>query len=264
MSQTQAAPQITGRMFLFEKPELLNREAHGKYGITQTEKPFAFCAKIRAAPITASEFISASRHYPIIFSAQKAMTPLAVLGVLDDVNLFVDDKGLWEDHAYVPGYLRRYPFALATETGGERVAVVFDAAHGSVAENGDNPLFENGEPSAAMQATIEFCQQYEADRLGADQAMKLLEEFDLVTGQSVQYGARPDEEQKTFAQYFGVEEKRLNELSDEKFLDLRKKGLLPLIHAQLTSMGNWRSLLERRAKRFNLTSEQVLDPLRLS
>jgi len=50
-------------------------------------------------------------------------------------------------------------------------------------------------------------------------------------------------------------------LSDDKILSLQKKGLLSLVYAQLMSMGNWRTLLQRRAKRFNLTEADVFKPM---
>jgi hypothetical protein len=263
MSQTPM-PQISGKMYLFEKPELLSKEQHGKYGMKPSTKPFGFCAKIRAVPITISEFIASGRQYPIIFSAEKSLVPLAVLGVIDDANLFVKEDGRWEEHLYIPAYLRRYPFALANETGGERVAVIFDAAHEGISVGGEKPFFVNGQPSEEMQAAIEFCKQYEGDKIQTEQAMRALETYDLIAQQTAQYGPSRDSEQKPFAQYFGVDEKRLNELSDEKFLELRRSGLLPLVIAQMMSMGNWRTILERRARRFNLTVETILERVKLS
>jgi len=62
----------------------------------------------------------------------------------------------------------------------------------------------------------------------------------LIQGQSAQFTPQGASEPKTFAEYFGVDEKRLQELSDEQFLELRKAGLLPLIYAMLMSMSNWR------------------------
>ena len=51
--------------------------------------------------------------------------PLAVVGLQDEVNLFVDEGGAWAENTYVPAYLRTHPFALA-RTGGDRVALVLD------------------------------------------------------------------------------------------------------------------------------------------
>jgi hypothetical protein len=65
---------------------------------------------------------------------------------------------------------------------------------------------------------------------------------------------------QAFARYIGTEEKRLQELADDKYLELRKNNILPILYAQLMSMGNWRTLLDRRARRHGLTGDEVLKP----
>ncbi|MEL7489754.1 MAG: SapC family protein [Pseudomonadota bacterium] len=266
MSQSQPMePQLSGNMFLFERPELLTKETHGGKGVTRPATPFGFCSKIRAVPLTISEIPSAMKDYPVVFMSQEDPIPLAVLGLVDDVNLFVDEKGDWEQNRYIPGYIRRYPFALASETGGDRMAIVIDGAHEGVKEGGEIPFFDaNGESSEATKQAIEFCKQYEQDRQMTVQFMEQLKPLDLIKGQTAQYTPQGSTEQKVFAQYFGVDEKALQDMSDEKFLELRKSGLLAVIYAQLMSLSNWRLLMQRRLVRYNLSEESVLEPVTLS
>ncbi len=239
MSQTPAQPQISGTMFLFEKPELLNKEAHGKFGINRATRPFDFAAKARGIPVTVSEL---GHAFP----------------------LFVDDNGLWEAEAYVPGYIRRYPFALASESGGDRLAVVIDAGHQHLVEGGEMALFQGGEPTEATQNIIEFCKQYETDKVLTDRVLKAIEPFNLLVAQTARYTPGGQTEQVPFAQYFAVDEQRLNALTDEQFLELRRLGALPLLYLQLMSMNNWRNLMQRRARRFNLNDETVTRPVQVS
>ena len=260
MSQTQQAPQLSGKMFLFERPELLNKDQHGHLGMDRPEKPFAFCANVRAIPVTASEMMLAMKHYPIVFLSKEDPMPLAVVGLVDDTNLFVKDDAQWDDNCYIPGYIRRYPFALASETGGERHAIVVDGAHPSIHEGGENRFFtESGESSEATKQAVEFCKQYERDRLVTGDAIKRLIDRDLIQPQNAQYTPQGETEPKTFAQYFGVDEQRLNALDDATFLELRKDGVIPLIYAQLMSMGNWRLLMQRRAARLGLSENEILE-----
>jgi len=258
-------PQLSGNMFLFERPELLTKETHGGLGVTRPESPFGFCAKIRAVPLTLSEVPAAMKDYPVVFMSEKDPIPLAVVGLVDDVNLFVDEKGVWEQNRYVPGYIRRYPFALANETGGERMAIVVDGAHEGIKADGEIPFFDaNGESSEATKQAIEFCKQYEQDRQMTVQFMEQLKPLDLIKGQTAQYTPQGSSEQKVFAQYFGIDEKALQEIDDAKFLELRKSGLLGVIYAQLMSLSNWRMLMQRRLTRFNLTEDKILEPVQLS
>ncbi|WP_051881339.1 SapC family protein [Parvularcula oceani] len=267
MSQTPPAangPQIQGQMFLFRNPQLLTREKHGNLGVSRPERPFAFAEQIRAVPLTVSEVASAMKHFPIIFSDLENPQPLAVLGLIDEQNIFVNDAGEWDENVYVPGYLRRYPFALATDRESDpqnpRMAIIVDEAYEGIQAGGDLPFFDGDQPSDAMKQAMEYCQQYERDRMITQNFAKTLAGYDLLAEQVAQFTPEGGQAQP-FAKYNGVEEKRLNELSDEKFLELRKSNILPILHAQLMSMGNWRALMDRRARRFNLTGEAVLKPL---
>jgi len=267
MSQTppqSAAPTVEGQMYLFKQAELITREAHGDMGITKPEQPLNFAAAARAVPLTISEITTAMRYYPIIFSSEDNPQPLAVLGLMDDVNLFVDDDSEWLEDHYVPGYIRRYPFALATDRESDaenpRMAIIVDAGYDGVQKNGEIPFFEGDGPSESMKQAMEFCQNYERDRIQTNRFAEELKKHDILAQQMAQYTPEGQGAQ-AFARYVGVDEKKLQELSDADYLELRKNNVLPILYAQLMSMGNWRSLLDRRARRFNLTGDDILKPL---
>ena len=266
MSETQeAAPELSGNMFLFERPELLTKEQHGNLGVTPPEKPFAFCSKVRAIPLTVSEIPSAMKDYPIVFASMEEPLPLAVVGLVDDVNLFVDEDGKWQDMAYIPGYIRRYPFALANETGGDRLATVIDAAHPGISEGGEVKFFdENGEASESTKQVIDFCREYESDRRLTEHMMQQLKELELVQGQTAHYTPQGETEPKVFAQYFGIDEQRVKDLADDKYLQMRTTGLAGIVYAQLMSLTNWRLLMQRRMNRYGITEDKILEPIKLS
>ncbi len=261
MSEAQALPEVTGRMFLYERPELLMKEKHGELGLAPTQKPFAFAAKARALPITLGEIPMAMKHYPLIFMSKEQPQLLAVTGLYDDINLFVDDNGNWEDFGYIPGYVRRYPFGVAAEQSGERMAVVIDRGYEGLTATGQNRLFEDGQMTQQTQAAVDFVKTYERDRQLADQFAKLLNHHELIQQQTAHYTPTGASEPVTFAQYFGVDEERLKALPDDKKMEMERQGVLALAYALLMSMGNWRTLLNRRAKRFNLSEQDVFKPL---
>ncbi len=265
MSQTPVAPQITGKMFLFERPELLNRTQHGDLGLDAAAKPYGFCAAIRAVPLTISEIPEASKFYPVVFMSQEEPLPLAILGLNSDLNLFVDDEGKWESTAYVPGYLRRYPFALAGETGGgDRLALVVDAAYEGISKNSERKLFTNGEMSEFVKQAMEFTRTYESDRRLTDQIMKSLKKYDLVQPQTAQYTPVGDASAMPFAQYFGIDEQRIQGLSDEHYLELRRINVLPILYSHIISLGNWRNLISRRMRRLGVSEIEAISAPRVS
>ncbi|WP_425410909.1 SapC family protein [Hyphococcus sp.] len=260
MSEAQASPEITGKMYLYEKPELLMKEQHGDLAMKPAKQPFAFVSKARAVPITLSEIPAAMKDYPLVFMSVEQPQLLAITGLFDDINLFVNEEGGWEDSRYIPGYVRRYPFGLAAETNGERMAIVIDRAFEGIAPDGEVALFKDGEPTEETKAAIEYCKSYERDRQMTDQFAQALKALDLIQPQTAQYTPQGASEPVNFAQYCSVDEKKLGELSDDKVLELYKNGTLPLVYALLMSMSNWRHLLQRRARRFNLSEEDIFKP----
>jgi hypothetical protein len=248
-------------MFLFDKPELINKEQHGDLGVTQPEKRFGFCAAVRAFPLTVSEIPAAMKDYPIVFASQDQLIPLAVVGLVDDVNLFVDEKGDWEQHRYIPGYVRRYPFGVANETGGDRIAIVLDTAYPGLTKGGEIPLFNNGEPSDMTKQAIEFCKSYEEDRHRTNVFAEQMKGLDIVKGQSAQFTPVGESEPRAFAEYLSVEESALKEMPGDKLVELRDNGVLPILYAMVMSMANWRTLLQRRALRYGLSDKDILNPV---
>ena len=68
-----------------------------------------YFATAHAIPLTTDEFIHAQRSMPIVFSAGENPVPLALTGLNEGVNVFVDDEGAARQPFYVPAYVRRYP-----------------------------------------------------------------------------------------------------------------------------------------------------------
>jgi len=263
MSETNAAaPEISGKLYLFEKPEIVNKQQHAGFGVTAPERPFGFCENVRIIPLNANELIFAQKSFPIVFSDGDAPLPLAAVGVVDEKNLFVTAEGQWAEDAYIPNYVRKYPFALAADQNSDRMALVVDAGWEGFVKGGERQIYnETGDATGEIgQNAVDSCRQYEEDRQQTVQFGKLVKDLDLLTQQMAQFTPEGGQQQP-FAQYWAVDENRLKALPNEKFLELRDNGALPLIYAHLMSIGNWRRLVDRRARRFGLTAENVLKPL---
>jgi len=250
MSQTNPT-ELEGKAFLFRKPELLTKEAHGNLGVARPKRPMSFCEDIRAVPLTVSEIASAMKHYPVIFASEENPLPI------------VDENGEWDNTVYIPGYIRRYPFALASDQGSDRMAIIVDGAYEGITKKPETPFFNGENPSEPMAQAMEFCKSYEQEAQITREFSKRLGELGIVKSQVAQYtpeGGEPT----AFAQYFGVDEKLLSELADDKFLDIRKNNMLPILYAQLMSMGNWRLMMDRRVRRYALSPADVLKPISVS
>jgi SapC len=191
-------------------------------------------------PLAADEIFLAQAHYPIVFTAGGPGAPVALVGVAPDKNLFVGADGTWRKGAYVPAYVRRYPFIFVR--GAEnRLALAIDEAAECYAAKGGRALFEKGEPAEGAKQALQFCaafqQQFERAQAftAALDEQKLLVEYraDLRTPQGAGMRLRG---------FRVIDETKFNALPDEVILDWRRKGYLPLVYGQLMSMHRWGAL----------------------
>jgi hypothetical protein len=243
-----ATAEVKGKMFLYEKPELLNKEQHGSMGFTPAERPFDFVRNVRALPLTMSEFASAQRYFPIIFSNAENPVPLAIFGIEDEENLFVDDDGNWDKMCYAPTYLRCHPFAFASEEDG-RMAVVVDMAAASVSDDPQYPFFIEGEVSEHTDALMQVCADFEKERARTHEYCKKIVELDLLTALSATHTPEGTTEPQTFANYISINVKKMNDLPADVVHDLHKRGFLSAMYLQLYSLENWRNLVARKVAR---------------
>ena len=231
-------------MFLYQQPELLNYEQHGGLGIDPKERPFEFARNVDAIPIAAVELVSAQRHYPVVFSDIKNPTLLAIVGVLEPVNLFIDENGQWEKGTYLPGYLRCYPFALAPRPN-DQFAVVIDRAAPSICEGGKQPLFDGKSLAKPIQDHVDYCAKFSSYRQATSVFCDRLAELGLLAGQQAKFTPDGGEEQ-SIGSYVAVDMAKFKELDAKTLKELHLDGTLSGIYAHAYSLDNWMRLLEKR------------------
>src|SRR6202167_3688090 len=95
----------------YKSPRPLDRARDGKLRVSRPTH-FRFAANTNAVPLLIDEFPMAAAYYPIVFAAGNSPVPAAVVGLKNDNNLFLDREGRWLNGAYLPAYVRRYPFIL--------------------------------------------------------------------------------------------------------------------------------------------------------
>ncbi|NKB35187.1 MAG: hypothetical protein GKR91_18980 [Pseudomonadales bacterium] len=237
-----------GSMFLYEKPQILTKEDHGSLGIKAPERPFDFARTIQTIPLVATEIASAQKNYPVIFSNPEDPQVFAVVSVIKDRNMFVDDNGNWAAFHYVPAYLRRHPFAFA-KGDSDQLALVIDRGAQSVSDEPTFPFFDGDKISEDTQKMVDFCSQVEGERQRTREFTAKLVELDLLDVQEVTPGKPGDNEERVkLASYYAVNTKKLDELAPEAMHDLYKSGYLSFIFAHLYSMENWGKLIERKRR----------------
>lgn len=248
MSEEQnGAAELSGKVMMYKNPQPLSLEAHGKLGLKNIEKPFEFASTNHVVPLTVQEFGVAATCMPIIFAPDKK-TPLAVLSARGNQNLFVNAAGMWQEDAYVPAFIRRYPFIFAADEGNDNFVVCIDEGAVMITENSDLPLFNGNEPSEYCKGAMDFLQDFERQRRATDEWVEIVNSMDLMEDKTVTFTpTNPDGSQGEVlkvADYVGISEEKLNALSDAQFLELKNKGALAGIYAHLVSLLQWQKMVQ--------------------
>ncbi len=243
-----SAPDM-GLPLFYNQLEPLSSVAHGDWRARRVEAA-PFFATAHAVPLTVEEFGLAQRHYPIVFSVGDNPVPLALMGLNEGVNVFVDDEGKLTQEVYVPAYVRRYPFMLARlRPEAEELSLCFDPTSDVLGayEDGE-PLFEGGQPAAATQEVLNFCEQFEQAGQRTAAFMKELADHKLLIDGEV--SIQPDGADQPFI-YRGfqmVSEDRLREMRGDILRKLVQSGLLGLVYGHLFSLTLIREIFGRQVQ----------------
>ncbi len=225
---------------LYARVRPIDPQRHQQFAVLET-RDFKFAAKTRAVPITGAEFPVAAREYPIVFVTKPSPMAAVLVGLRADENLYVGDDGKWRQGAYMPAYLRRYPFLIAQSNDGQRLILCIDEGSPLVSTEQGMRFFENGKKSAYLDRMLQLGADIHRDQVRTAQIVKLLGDLGLLIERRIE--AKLASGETVGFQGFGiVDERKLNELPDDKFLELRKSGGLGLVYLHLVSFANLRHL----------------------
>ena len=203
-----------------------------------------------AIPLTSDEFVSACRFFPIVFSAGDNPVPLALMGLNEGINTFVDDEGKLVNPVYVPAYIRRYPFLLAKlQPNTEELSLCFDPTSGALGkfDEGD-VLFVDGQPSDQTKAVLEFCKNFEEAGQRTGMFMEELKKADLLMDGEVSIQQEGNDKPYVYRGFQMVDENKLRELRGDVLRKLMQNGILGLIFAHLFSLQLMREVFAEQVK----------------
>lgn len=224
----------------------LSSEAHADWGVVERTE-VKFTRNSHAIPITVDEFVSAQRFFPIVFTDGDDPVPLALVGLKEGENLFVDDEGKWLPNSYIPAYVRRHPFMLARlSPDADLLSLVFDDKSGVVTAEGDNKLFDSEKkPTETTNSIMQFCENFEQAIARTKSFMDELKKLDLLMEGQAQIQNPGMEQPATFAGFRMIDEKKLQNLRGDQARKMVQNGMLGLIYAHLFSLSQMRELFAR-------------------
>jgi hypothetical protein len=228
--------------------EPLNLDQHGKMkvrGITSMPD----IGRTHAVPLTVDEFTLVQRHYPIVFSVGDTPVPIALMGLNEGVNVFLDGNGRATDpNLYIPAYLRRYPFLLAKlRPESDELSLCYDPTSGAVGDFDEGePLFDGDQPSAATKAILEFCEQFEAAGLRTTAFVEELAKSDLLMDGEVAIQPEGADQPFVYRGFRMVDEEKIRNLRGDELRKMNQSGMLPLVFAHLFSLSQMRDVFARQ------------------
>jgi hypothetical protein len=233
---------------LYNELQPLNTNQHGNWKIRRLDKS-PNMAKVHAVPATVEEFPLLQRHFPVVFSVGDNPIPLALMGLNDGVNVFLDEDGVLVDKSiYVPAYLRRYPFLLAKlRPDSDELSLCVDASSGAVGDFDEGePLFDGDQPSEATKAILQFCEQFETAGQRTAAFMEELKKADLLMEGEVAIQPEGQEQPFVYRGFQMVDEEKLRNMRGDELRKMNQNGMLALIFAHLFSLAQTRDIFSRQ------------------
>jgi len=213
------------------------------------EPGFRFAKETNCVYIAGVEFPNTSKEYPIVFSSgpDGSVVPVALLGVKNQENLYVDDANEW-NATYIPAYVRRYPFILAADPSGENFTVCIDESYSgfNTVKEGERLLEADGQHGDMLKRSVEFLTDYQKHIVITTDFCQRLKKLDVLEPVQANIEMRTGEK-FSLAGFQCVNKDKLREVDGDTLKELVANNYMDLIYAHILSLANMNRLIDRLA-----------------
>ncbi|HEY1096352.1 MAG TPA: SapC family protein, partial [Alphaproteobacteria bacterium] len=223
----------------YKNPVVIDKNVHGTTGVVPL-RDYGFARNVNAVPIALVELPQVVSTYPVVFTAGNLAMPVALLGLHEGENLFVDEKGNWQKDTYIPAYIRRYPFIFAEH--GDTLTLCIDDQPGILsAKDGEKMFDDNKDMTPFTTNALEFCKSYHTASQETAQFAAILQDADLLVERhaTIRVEGQQPYQLSGFRQ---LDEEKFRNLSADQLADWHKKGWLGALYAHILSVSNWQKL----------------------
>lgn len=249
-------------VIFYEHPVPLNRNEHKDLRLRGTGN-VKFAMNTHSVPLTGAEFPLAARDLLIVFggNAVEEAGPIALLGLRQNENLFIDADGQWEANAYIPAFVRRYPFVLAEKPANadgspqsEDLAVFLDDKFEGFGQvDGDRLFNEDGSDGELLTNAVKFLGEFQQNIERTRWFMRQLVAHDLLEPRNVHL-EKPGKDgvgprSINLNGLFVVNEEKVRALDEKTALEFARNGVFGWIYAHLLSLSNIDRLTQRLERR---------------
>lgn len=229
---------------IFKKPKLLDKN---------TDKMTKFAPLVNYKHTKEAHFLNISReeafeackHYPLFIakdSKSEALALIALIGLKNGENLFVDEEGNWDEGRYIPLTARSYPFFLIKNE--DKFPFIYDEGYeGLNQENGQLIFDENGELNEYGKRITEFVERTFFQLQGTDVILKQISDAGLLKEISAEVGK--GEQKYKIGGLWQIDPEKVDQLTNEQILEFNKTGAMALVHVHLLSLSNLQNLTSK-------------------
>jgi hypothetical protein len=230
----------TPRPLFFQDIVALDTSLHRTLTLPLQRTSFAFAGQANVLPLTFAEVGQALHHYPVVFVADgNAVSLVALTDLQPGSNRFVDAKGAWRAGAYIPAYVRGYPFiSIRVADKAEPLLALDPQAADFKAPDGQKLLLADGQPSELLKGIMAFQGEYRqlAERTHA--MVQALQDANVLEEGSLQLQPTAGGEPQKIGGFMVVSESKLKALPADALKKLMDADALGLAYAQMFSMGS--------------------------
>ena len=236
-------------LLIYDDLVALNRDQHRQLKLAQTRGAFSFARGTNSVLIAGSELPLAALDFPCVFvGAEAGHSLVAIVGLRDHENLFVQPDGNWAAGAYLPAFFRRYPFVLAETEGDPSFTVCLDRAYPGLNPDTGEALFDaDGNETPWLEDVKRFLLNFRQEMLATRDFANHLAALELLEDATIDYVL--DGQKSTLRGFKTVNETRLRALDGAVLQDLAVRGWLGLVFAHLLSVHQVQRLARRLDER---------------
>ncbi|WDE05463.1 SapC family protein [Thalassomonas viridans] len=239
----------------------VKKEQHQNLKVA-AKRDLSHVANQHIVPVNAIEFAQAATSFPVVIVKDpdsNRYRSVAMLGLETGENLFYS-KEKW-NAIFVPQSIGMVPFALGLDPEKEKtLTACIDTDSPFVGEDKENALFDDkGEETEFLKKIQESLGRLYDNEVASERFIKELVDNDLLQELELNMSLVSGEKKKLVG-IFTVNEKKLQELSDEKVVDFHKRGLFVPLHAMLGSVAQVNRLVQLR----NENSDKKINGIQIS
>jgi hypothetical protein len=239
-------------VLFYERPVPLNRTEHKDLRIKPIPN-LKFAGAVHSVPLTGVEFPAAARDLPILFGGVtiEDAGPMALLGLRENENLFINADGHWEANTYIPAFIRRYPFVLAEKpvgAEGDDFTVFLDEAYeGFNTAEGEALFKDDGTETEVLNNAVRFLGEFQQHVSRTHWFMEQLRKHNLLEPRNIRL--EKDGKAINLNGLFVVNEDKLRQLDEKTTHEFLREGVFGWIYAHLLSLANIDRVSNRLSQR---------------